>query len=543
LTILALMKRQGVTLPDRRVELYDQYVRTLLSSWNRARGLGRPPARDLDVVETVRILAPLALWMHEVNPGVGLVAQGDLLRKLEEIYRQREAADPEQAARHFVADVREYAGLLLERGAGQYGFIHLTFEEYLAAVGIARLGQREIKPVVSTLAEHVGNPTWREVTLLTIGHMGVVQQWEEVSSDVVQALIEREPGEPGQAVVLAGEAVADAWPGGVTPACKETAVQALVQTLRSERARPTVRAAAGRALAKLGDPRPGISLAPETNLPDVLWCYVPPGPFMMGSSDDDGMAYSDEKPQHRNESITDGYLISRHPVTNAQFAAFVEAGGYQERRYWTEAGWRWKEGEGRTAPDDYGEPFSLPNHPVVGVTWYEAVAFCRWLDEWLQVSSFKFQVWRDGQPETLNLERETIAVRLPGEAEWEKAARGTERQRYPWGNDPGPDQANYEETGIGTTSTPGCFPGGASPYGAEDLSGNVWEWTRNLHEGYPYDPGDGREDLESQGRRVLRGGAFSNEAWFVRCACRFRDFPHYRGRNRGFRVVASPIHL
>jgi formylglycine-generating enzyme required for sulfatase activity len=553
LTILALMKRQGVTLPDRRVELYDQYVRTLLSSWNRARGLGRPPARDLDVVETVRILAPLALWMHRVNPGIGLVAQGDLLRKLEEIYRQRGDPDPEQAASQFVADVREYAGLLLERGAGRYGFIHLTFEEYLAAVGIARLGQRDIGPVVSTLAKHVGDPTWREVTLLTIGHMGVVQQWEEVSSDVVQALIEREPGEPGQAVVLAGEAVADAWPGGVTPACKETAVRAMLQTLRSERAQPTVRAAGGRALAKLGDPRPGVGVLSPPLLtgegpgaeavPDVLWCYVPPGPFLMGSADDDEMAYGDERPQRPNESITDGYLISRYPVTNAQFATFVEAEGYRERRYWTEAGWRWREDEGRTAPDDYGEPFNLPNHPVVGVTWYEAVAFCRWLDEWSQVSSFRFQVWREERPETWDLERATFTVRLPGEAEWEKAARGTEGLRYPWGNDPDPDQANCDETGIGTTSAPGCFAGGASLYGAEDLSGNVWEWTRSLYENYPYDPGDGREDLESRGRRVLRGGAFSNEAWFVRCACRFRDFPHYRGRNRGFRVVASPIHL
>lgn len=135
LTILALMKRQGVTLPERRVELYDQYVRTLLGSWNRARGLGRPPTRDLDVVETVRILAPLALWMHQVSPGAGLVKQGELRRKLVEIYRQQGDVDPERASRRFLRDVREYASLLLERGPGQYGFIHLTFEEYLAATG------------------------------------------------------------------------------------------------------------------------------------------------------------------------------------------------------------------------------------------------------------------------------------------------------------------------------------------------------------------------------------------------------------------------
>jgi formylglycine-generating enzyme required for sulfatase activity len=87
--------------------------------------------------------------------------------------------------------------------------------------------------------------------------------------------------------------------------------------------------------------------------------------------------------------------------------------------------------------------------------------------------------------------------------------------------------------------------GGASPYGVEDLSGNVWEWTRNLYRGYPYDPGDGREDLEA-GRtvhRVLRGGAFYNEARSVRCAYRYWNLPFYRFRDFGFRVVASPVHL
>lgn len=137
LTILALMKRQGVTLPERRVELYEQYVKTLLSSWNRARGLGRPPSRDLDPVQTVKVLAPLALWMHEVNPGVGLVKREDLRRRLETLYADRGEADAEASARQFLADVRDHAGLLLERGSGEYGFIHLTFEEYLAAVAIA----------------------------------------------------------------------------------------------------------------------------------------------------------------------------------------------------------------------------------------------------------------------------------------------------------------------------------------------------------------------------------------------------------------------
>lgn len=100
---------------------------------------------------------------------------------------------------------------------------------------------------------------------------------------------------------------------------------------------PVERAAAGRVLAKLGDPRPGVGLDPRTGLPDITWGYVPAGPFVMGSADDDEMAWDHEKPQHCNESITAGYLIGRYPVTNAQFASFVEAGSYREQRYWREA--------------------------------------------------------------------------------------------------------------------------------------------------------------------------------------------------------------
>jgi formylglycine-generating enzyme required for sulfatase activity len=270
----------------------------------------------------------------------------------------------------------------------------------------------------------------------------------------------------------------------------------------------------------------------------MVWCYVPPGPFVMGSADDDEMAGDYEKPQHRNESITEGYLISRYPFTTAQFAVFVEAGGYGERRYWTEAGWEWK--QDRTGPETYGGVFDLPNHPVVRVDWYEAVAFCRWLQERLQITDCRLQVWREGELETSSLEPKTLRVRLPSEAEWAKAARGTDGRRFPWGEEPDPNRANYDETGIGTTSTVGCFPGGASPYGVEDLSGNVWEWCRTKRE-QGYEDYRDDNDLEGEVRRVLRGGAFDIEARAVRCACRHGSHPDAHWSGLGFRVVASPV--
>ena len=200
------------------------------------------------------------------------------------------------------------------------------------------------------------------------------------------------------------------------------------------------------------------------------------------------------------------------------------------------------------APKDFGEPFNLPNHPVVGVTWHEALAFTRWLTERWRQEGVLPGAWR---------------VRLPRETEWEKAARGgieiprrpvfgrdwrrqakpalrrnvAPRRRYPWGNQASLNQANYGME-IGATSAVGCFPGGASPYGVLDLSGNVWEWCmtgwQSRYENYQDNAGLGWFTS-----RVLRGGAFDNYQWDVRCASRDADAPNSMYNLVGFRVLAA----
>ncbi len=220
------------------------------------------------------------------------------------------------------------------------------------------------------------------------------------------------------------------------------------------------------------------------------------------------------------------------------------------------AGWRDK--GPRQKPYDFGEPHHVANHPVVGISWYEALAYTRWQNERLagQIPAG----W---------------AVQLPNEPEWEKAARGgveipaqplirsaakgsigketpplhlnpQERQRYPWGNESDANRANYDESGIGTTSAVGCFPGGASVYGVEELSGNVWEWTRSLYGKYPY-PASGakreeRENLTAAASesRVLRGGSYFVSRARVRCALRHGNPPNFGLEDYGLRVVVAP---
>jgi formylglycine-generating enzyme required for sulfatase activity len=248
---------------------------------------------------------------------------------------------------------------------------------------------------------------------------------------------------------------------------------------------------------------------------------IPAGPFLMGSSDNDTMADDDEKPQHRLELPT--YWIGKMPVTNAQFRPFVAGDGYTNPDYWTDAGWQWRKAKQIVAPRFWDDAkWNGDDYPVVGVSWYEAVAYCRWLTA-----------------------QTGILFRLPTEAEWEKAARGPDGRIWPWGNTWEDGRCNSQEAGKGRTTPVGSYPDGVSPYGVLDMAGNVWEWTATKWwKTYPYQVEDEWADVYLAGdiRRTIRGGSWYFNHNHIRGAYRsFDRNPRYRLIYIGVRLASHSL--
>lgn len=241
---------------------------------------------------------------------------------------------------------------------------------------------------------------------------------------------------------------------------------------------------------------------------------IPAGSVTVGSDDLD--ALDNERPTHRRD-LAD-FRISRLPVTQRQFGDFMAAGGYKERRFWSEDGWAWRESEGVARPLYWRE--GLDQHPVAGVSAYEADAWCRF-----------------------------NGARLPTEFEWEAAAswdpETEQTRRFPWGNTaPSAETCNYDGRAKGTTSA-GVLPANTSASGARDMLGNVWEWTSSVFTPYPgfvaY-PYEGYSAVYFDDRhRVLRGGSWATRPWSLRASARNWYTPDVRQILAGFRYARDGL--
>jgi len=253
--------------------------------------------------------------------------------------------------------------------------------------------------------------------------------------------------------------------------------------------------------------------------------YIPPGEFIMGSDRGD----RDEAPQKL--VYLDGFFIYKYEVTNEQFEKFVSETGYKTEAERNGGGWRlFKEGWERDSSADWRHPFGEKSgiegqakFPVVQISWNDAVEYCKW-----------------------------AGVRLPTEAEWEKSARGTHGRMYPWGNSPpvesGVEKCNYNvfmdiNPGVGGPMPVGSFPEYPSPYGCMDVAGNVWEWCSDWYDKryYAVAPLVNPQGPDSGIWKVVRGGSWFDNHWFIRTSFRHRFEPYKRLSVLGFRPAASPV--
>jgi len=598
LTLMATLHTSHGTLPNDRAALYEDAVSLLMDRWQQkypgkdqsARKETQPKDEvDPRIVKVFRfgtekvrkVIESVAYNSHQkqqrlkaADPDVK-TQSADITRG--ELEKAFSAILPDDLNPRVVVDYLEKrAALLIARELDIFIFPHRSFQEFLAACHL--LNQPNS---TSTLLKHIEEDLdwWREVYLLAVGRKK--KSGLDDATNLITSLCRESGKEKGQIseldwmkAALAGEALLELR---LTDDLQnKQAYDWLITRLRNWLTQlvtegylePKVRLSAGDSLGHLGDFRKGVNLITHQDfaVPDIDWVHIPEGAFLMGSADSDKDAFNDEKPQH--PVVLPGFWISRYPITNAQFAPFVEKWkGYENPDYWTKSGWAWRGGEDldlsgisykeirevyktqqkmrpeakRRQPIYWTDsPWNIPNRPVVGVAWYEAHAYAQWLQHiYRQDNNF---LPEGGNPESV--------ITLPSEAEWEKAIRGTQGSIYPWGDTWRPDAANVSETDLGTTSPVGIFPQGRSKaFGLLDGTGNVWEWTRSLWSKdfldtdfpYPYDPQDpAREDIHSDQLRVVRGGSFYSYQNYARCAIRNWFDPDLRDDLIGFRLCLRP---
>lgn len=495
LTALCVKYDEGKRLPNDFYRLYEAVVNQVLHK-------RYPTENKRDAAR--RRLAAIALAMHagsgkrtrvtpEAEVSIGEV--DECLADLAQTAVTTESGGADAASRR--EDLLSYSGLLLPRSGGRAAFYHLSFQEFFAAVRL-----RVSADVQATLQHHASTPAWRRtLTFLfcAIADLDSPEAAIEGYELLLEGLLpERLEVDANRALLLAD--------------CLEVAhargwnLARFVAPLRAacehalERLDPPARAHLWRTLGRLGlDDRRGVGV--QDGLPDIDWCEVPAGEFK----------YQDERKKRKLAA----YRIARYPVTNAQFQCFIDDKGYDTEEWW----------KGLQRQDPRRPSWDYANHPRETVSWYEAMAFCKWLTAQQRAAG--------------NLGKNE-EIRLPTEQEWERAARGNDGREFPWEGDCQPGKANINEIWehgkvgpnfLGQTSAVGIYPQGESPCGALDMAGNVWEWCLDK-----YDEKESADDAP----RALRGGSWLIFDVGARCAFRYRFNPVIRDLNLGFRLCCSP---
>lgn len=523
LTILALINENVGRLPNRRIKLYEIAAQTLIECWRQLQ-VGLPDNLIAEFGEdmVIRVMAPLAYWMHDNYPG-GTASFEEISEELEKILEnegfEKESKD---LTNRFLYHARFQTGLLTERSLNQFGFFHLTFEEYLTARQIARQREDERRRMLKL---HWYDPRWQEVILLTAGQLGIAESKTDDVSVFIEDLLKMEPEKDeqiGKPAVLAGRALSDIGSRSVTVQTRRWIEQALhdaAKDLNPETHKPSTSK-----LIPIATRASAAELLDELSFtPDDLFDFMKVGDIWMG----------------------------KYPVTNIQYQRFIDSADYMDPELWQsfpmfdetcsllDENWGTKGLEWLKCflPDieDKKSHIILPgfwkdnklgilhkNMPVVGISWYEANAYCKWLN----------RHWTELQESRSDILKPT-SVRLPTLKEWEFAAGGVNpTERYAW-DKPGEKTTNLDEilrrtnireNKLGFTTPVWMFPLGISPNNVMDMTGNVWEWQAN----YSHK----EKDYIS-----LHGGSWNVNREFSLVSYHFYFRPFDRSSSVGFRLI------
>jgi formylglycine-generating enzyme required for sulfatase activity/energy-coupling factor transporter ATP-binding protein EcfA2 len=556
LTMMALVLYNKNELPRDRPRLYEDILDLLLRQWNTipdkggqtlTAAMGRP---DWDSRNIVSLLDQLSYEAHRdatSEDGRGRLQRYAMQGRLSDHLQMQGMAPGEagSAALHCLDYIEQRSGLLLPDENDSYVFAHLTLQEHCAGRHIALQSEDPIGLVL----QHRDDDRWREPIFLGMGLADMVYL-----NQLLNELVDRDEGEYPKPVerwyhdlILAVELGKDRdWNYLQTqPRVKVKKLQAalrtgLVELLNDAAQRLPVaeRVRAGFLLGELGDPR--YPVKPEEwrqetarrneqfGAPDGYWCYIRPDTYQIGGWSKDAPNNTEASADHE----LPGFWIARYPVTVAQYREFIDIDndGYQNKDYWTKQGWEWKQQYNRTQPYLWGDTqYSSTNQAVIGVSWYECMAFCAWL--------------------TAQLDEMGYEVRLPTEAEWEVAAAydgQMQRYTYPWGEEePTPEYAFFsdnQDNKLGAPAPVGVCPTGAAPCGALDMVGQVQELCCSSYAAYSQGADVVLPEFQREDQDVpLRGGSWDDDRAYVQCSARDWIAPSDDGFILvGFRVLLSP---
>ncbi len=508
LSAICLLYLDGKELPGQRAELYLKFIDYLVY-------------RRFSEPEKVRVyLRSLALTMQRDEklrdgidrlPAIALLedifSRGD--KESDRDYRMRLEGEFER--------IEPQCGLL-KCEHGKYRFWHLSFQEFLAAVAIADQERLDFYKAIEPYWE---DERFKEVVELYVGYLSI--QNGGMANGIVQRVLEAEDGGEFLRWRLAAKSLRNIHQDRRDKEVVRLASDRLIMVVGSD-ALVANRVDAGETLGWLGDPR------------KVLRDFVP---VAAGECVIEG-----------NKVVVEGFEIGLCPVSNQWFEEFVETGGYGEERFWSEEGRKWLDYTGYREPRFWHtRPWNCPNAPVVGVSWYEADAFVKWLGESRNDGHEYF---------------------LPDEGQWQLAASGGGKgHEFPWQGQWQEGRCNTRESGLERTTPVGVFPKGHTPSGVVDMAGNVWEWTadefgsRQRVPDFAFDPelhdfwlawekaGRGKERevisekiqalYEKQENKfpVLRGGSWDSDRDYARCAARTRSDPDDGDFDIGFRCARA----